>query len=89
MTILTRDEIIVCLQKLNIPGITIYQLEGIQQACEMILASKIMEEIEFADCTLCAKEDCPGFYTGCMVNDGHGKTWSCKNGKLIRWRILL
>lgn len=32
-----------------------------------------------AKCTLCAKEDSPGFYTGCMINDGFGHTsdWRC------------
>lgn len=37
MTTLTRDEIIVCLQKLNVVGITVYQQEGIRQACDHLL----------------------------------------------------
>ena len=38
-----------------------------------------------ATCTLCAKVDSPGFYTGCLLNDGHdpGNKWSCDgNGNL-------
>lgn len=28
-------------------------------------------------CTLCASVDSPGFYTGCMVKDGHAPEWQC------------
>lgn len=28
-------------------------------------------------CTLCAAEESPGFYTGCMVRDGHAPEWDC------------
>lgn len=29
-------------------------------------------------CTICAGADSPGFYTGCLIKDGHGDgTWDC------------
>lgn len=35
------------------------------------------------DCTLCASNDSPGFYTGCIVKDGHAPEWRCDgNGNL-------
>lgn len=39
---------------------------------------------ETVQCTLCAKEESPGFYTGCMVKDGHAPDWDCDNGNLTR-----
>lgn len=30
-----------------------------------------------APCTICAAEESPGFYTGCMVKDGHASEWDC------------
>jgi hypothetical protein len=48
---------------------------------------------EKAFCTLCAAEPSSGFYTGCMVKDGHAPEWECDGGKLTRKpepaRILL
>lgn len=36
-------------------------------------------------CTLCASDDSPGFYTGCMVKDGHAPEWECDGkGNLTR-----
>lgn len=36
-------------------------------------------------CTLCAAEESPGFYTGCMVRDGHAPEWDCDGqGNLTR-----
>lgn len=36
-------------------------------------------------CTLCAAEESPGFYTGCMVRDGHAPEWDCDGqGNLSR-----
>lgn len=31
-------------------------------------------------CTLCAAVESPGFYTGCMVKDGHAPGATCVNG---------
>lgn len=39
-------------------------------------------------CTLCAGKESPGFYTGCMVKDGHVKDWNC-DGEGHLWRALL
>jgi hypothetical protein len=39
---------------------------------------------ETVQCTLCAKEESPGFYTGCMVKDGHAPDWDCNNGNLTK-----
>ena len=39
---------------------------------------------ETAKCTLCAREESPGLYTGCMVKDGHAPDWDCDNGNLTR-----
>lgn len=40
---------------------------------------------ETVQCTLCAKEESPGFYSGCMVKDGHAPEWSCDgNGNLTK-----
>jgi hypothetical protein len=40
---------------------------------------------ETAICTLCAGVESPGFYTGCMVRDGHITDWQCDgNGNLSR-----
>ena len=40
--------------------------------------------VERALCTLCAKLESPGFYTGCMIEDGYdGNGWCCDgNGNL-------
>lgn len=36
-------------------------------------------------CTLCSSEPCDGFYTGCMVKDGHAPEWDCDGkGNLTR-----
>lgn len=42
--------------------------------------------IEHAACSLCANVESPGFYTGCMIKDGHGGNgWDCDgNGNLTR-----
>lgn len=41
--------------------------------------------IETATCTICAAEDCPGFYKGCAVKDGHVNDWKCNGtGGLFR-----
>lgn len=32
---------------------------------------------ETVPCTICAAEESPGFYTGCMVKDGHAPEWDC------------
>jgi hypothetical protein len=35
-------------------------------------------------CSLCAGVESPGFYTGCMVKDGHCEEWTCDgSGNLI------
>lgn len=40
---------------------------------------------ETAVCTLCAGVESPGFYTGCMVADGHVSDWQCDGkGNLSR-----
>lgn len=41
---------------------------------------------ETAKCTLCAAVESPGFYTGCMIADGHGGNgWACDGkGNLTR-----
>lgn len=40
---------------------------------------------ETAHCTLCAAVESPGFYTGCMVRDGHAPDWDCDGkGNLTR-----
>lgn len=36
-------------------------------------------------CTLCSSVPSSGFYTGCMVQDGHAPEWNCDgHGKLTR-----
>jgi hypothetical protein len=36
-------------------------------------------------CMLCADDDSPGFYQGCMVRDGHAPEWDCDGkGNLTR-----
>lgn len=43
------------------------------------------DQIETATCTLCAGQESPGFYTGCLVKDGHVTDWQCDgNGNLSR-----
>src|SRR6185369_8427312 len=40
---------------------------------------------EQVKCTLCAAVESPGFYTGCMVKDGHAPEWDCDGkGNLTR-----
>lgn len=42
---------------------------------------------EKSTCTLCSKVESEGFYTGCMVQDGHcvDTNWKCDgNGNLTR-----
>lgn len=42
---------------------------------------------EKSKCTLCAKVESPGFYTGCMIKDGacSDSGWECDgNGNLTR-----
>ncbi len=40
---------------------------------------------EPARCTLCSSETSSGFYTGCMVKDGHAPEWDCDGkGNLTR-----
>ena len=42
---------------------------------------------QHATCTLCAKVESPGFYTGCMIKDGEctDTGWQCDgNGNLTR-----
>jgi hypothetical protein len=43
--------------------------------------------MEYATCTLCASVESSGFYTGCMIADGHCKEtgWKCdEHGHLSR-----
>lgn len=43
--------------------------------------------IEHSKCTLCASSESSGFYTGCMIKDGHCKdsNWTCDgDGNLFR-----
>lgn len=44
------------------------------------------DQIETRTCTLCAGQESPGFYTGCMVKDGHiAPDWQCdRKGNLSR-----
>lgn len=45
-------------------------------------------QTERAQCTLCASEPSPGFYTGCMIQDGAAKQtgWNCDGkGNLTRF----
>ena len=44
--------------------------------------------IETAYCTLCSSRPSSGFYTGCMVKDGHVKEWNC-DGEGHLWRSPL
>jgi hypothetical protein len=70
-------------------------LEEIQQAkmpgAARVIAIKMLKRIDeyenaeaTADCTLCSAEESAGFYTGCMVADGHAPEWQCDNGKLTK-----
>jgi hypothetical protein len=44
-----------------------------------------MHETETAKCTLCSAIESPGFYHGCMVNDGQVADWKCDgHGNLRR-----
>ncbi|MCP1932185.1 hypothetical protein [Bradyrhizobium elkanii] len=40
-----------------------------------------------AKCTLCAKVESPGFYTGCMVKDGHVTDWNCDGNGNLTWKL--
>ena len=57
-----------------------------RQAEEIAALRKDAGQLEYADCTLCSAVPSSGFYTGCMVKDGNAAGWSCKQGKLVRWR---
>jgi len=48
------------------------------------------QALEFARCSLCAGEESPGFYTGCMCQDlGPQNGWTCDgNGNLQRPKSL-
>lgn len=47
--------------------------------------SDLSQLIETAACGLCAGQESPGFYTGCLVKDGHITDWQCDgNGNLSR-----
>lgn len=45
------------------------------------------EKVQRGHCTLCAGVESPGFYTGCLINDGQlpKSTWTCDGkGRLSR-----
>ncbi|ARQ95248.1 hypothetical protein [Bradyrhizobium phage BDU-MI-1] len=45
---------------------------------------------ETVPCTLCAAVESPGFYTGCMVRDGHAPEWDCDGkGNLTKKEIAM
>ena len=60
--------------------------EVVRQAEEIAALRRDAGQLEYADCTLCSAVPSSGFYTGCMVKDGNAAGWSCKQGKLVRWR---
>lgn len=43
---------------------------------------------EAVPCTLCSAEPSSGFYTGCMVKDGHAPEWLCDGKGNLRRRTL-